>query len=82
MTDENKIVVETKECFCQSKWFKKLFYLGLGEFRYINNINIPQNEFVEFISEGSNVNLEKIEKPSNDTVPMPDDSFVPTCVIY
>ena len=27
-------------------------------------------------------NLEKTEKPSNDTVPMPDDSFVPTCVIY
>ena len=27
-------------------------------------------------------NLEKAEKPSNDTVPMPDDSFVPTCVIY
>ena len=26
--------------------------------------------------------LEKINKPSNDTVPMPDDSFVPTCVIY
>lgn len=27
-------------------------------------------------------NIEKINKPSNDTVPMPDDSFVPTCVIY
>ena len=26
--------------------------------------------------------IEKTEKPSNDTVPMPDDSFVPTCVIY
>ena len=26
--------------------------------------------------------IEKINKPSNDTVPMPDDSFVPTCVIY
>lgn len=28
------------------------------------------------------INLSKTEKPSNDTVPMPDDSFVPTCVIY
>lgn len=26
--------------------------------------------------------IEKINKPSNDTVQMPDDSFVPTCVIY
>ena len=26
--------------------------------------------------------IEKINKPSSDTVPMPDDSFVPTCVIY
>lgn len=26
--------------------------------------------------------IDKINKPSNDTVPMPDDSFVPTCVIY
>ena len=28
------------------------------------------------------LSVEKINKPSNDTVPMPDDSFVPTCVIY
>lgn len=28
------------------------------------------------------INIEKINKPSNDTVQMPDDSFVPTCVIY
>lgn len=26
--------------------------------------------------------IDKTNKPSNDTVPMPDDSFVPTCVIY
>lgn len=32
----------------QEKWFKKLFYLGLGEFRYINNIEISEEEFFEF----------------------------------
>lgn len=26
--------------------------------------------------------IEKTNKPANDTVQMPDDSFVPTCVIY
>ena len=36
----------------QEKWFKKLFYLGLGEFRFVNNINVSEDEFVNFISEG------------------------------
>lgn len=36
----------------QEKWFKKLFYLGLGEFRYINNIEISEEEFFEFKSCG------------------------------
>lgn len=42
----------------QSKWFKKLYYLGLGEFRFVNNINISEEEFVEFISKGNKLNLE------------------------
>lgn len=32
MTDENKVVVETKECFCQSKWFKKFLVKALAVF--------------------------------------------------
>lgn len=36
----------------QEKWFRKLFYLGLGEFRFINHINISENKFVKFISKG------------------------------
>lgn len=43
----------------QEKWFKKLFYLGLGEFRFINNIKIEQNELVNFVSMGES--LEVIE---------------------
>lgn len=26
--------------------------------------------------------IDKTDKPENDTVPMPDDTYVPTCVIY
>ena len=45
----------------QEKWYKKLFYLGLGEFRFINKIDIKEDEFVRFTSEG-----EKIEVNSED----------------
>ena len=36
----------------QEAWYRKLFYLGLGEFRYRNNIDVEEEDFVEFISEG------------------------------
>ena len=45
----------------QENWFKKLYYQGLGEFRFINNIKIEQNKLVEFISIG-----EEIEVKQND----------------
>jgi len=32
----------------QKDFWKKLFYFGLGEFRFINNIDIERDEFVEF----------------------------------
>ena len=33
----------------QQKWFKKLYYNGLGEFLYLNKISISQDDFVNFI---------------------------------
>lgn len=42
----------------QEKWFKKLYYLGLGEFRFVNNINIEKEDFVKFISKGQKVKIE------------------------
>ena len=42
----------------QKAWYKKLYYLGLGEFRFVNKISILQEEFVEFISEGEQLELE------------------------
>lgn len=34
----------------QKHWFKKLYYNGTGEFRYINKIHITQEEFVNFVA--------------------------------
>lgn len=38
----------------QKEFFQKLFYKGLGEFRYVNNINISMEEFVEFVNVDEN----------------------------
>ena len=46
------------DCF-QENWFKKLFYLGLGEFRYVNNIKVSESELLEFISEGEILEFEE-----------------------
>lgn len=32
----------------QKEWWKKLYYNGLGEFMYINGIDIPMDELLEF----------------------------------
>lgn len=52
----------------QKKWFRKLFYLGLGEFRYVNNINIKEEDFVEFICEGNSLELEEIKESLNGVI--------------
>lgn len=51
----------------QKKWFEKLYYNGTGEFRYINNIHMSQDEFVNFIT---NENMESRipEKLADDTL--------------
>ncbi len=36
----------------QIKWWKKLYFLGLGEFFYRNDIIVNQEDFVDIISEG------------------------------
>ena len=45
----------------QVNWFKKLYYLGLGEFRFVNNIDIPMEDFVEFISKGEKLEINEEE---------------------
>jgi len=34
----------------QEEWFKKIFYLGLGEFRFVNKIEVSQDDLVHFVS--------------------------------
>lgn len=53
----------TKE---QIAWLKKLMYLGLGEFRYKNNIKVAQEDFVEIVTEGPEIKAEKFEGTLND----------------
>lgn len=45
----------------QVNWFKKLYYLGLGEFRFVNNIDISMEDFVEFISKGEKLEINEEE---------------------
>lgn len=39
----------------QKLWFRKLYYLGLGEFRYRNNIEISEEDFVQFENLGEKI---------------------------
>lgn len=42
----------------QIEWFKKLYYYGLGEYRYINKINISQEEMMNIIVEAKSKEIE------------------------
>ena len=55
----------------QEKWFKKLFYLGLGEFRYINKIKLDEDELVDFISKGEKLELENEEDSNQNGIVIP-----------
>ena len=48
----------------QINWFKKLYYYGLGEYRYINNINISQEKLMNITVEAnkSNVKIKHIDR--------------------
>ena len=52
----------------QKLWYRKLFYLGLGEFRYVNNIKTEEEAFVEFYSEGKELLLEELKKENNGII--------------
>jgi hypothetical protein len=36
----------------QAEWWKKLWFMGLGEFFYVNGINADRESFVEIVSDG------------------------------
>lgn len=41
----------------QCAWWKKLYYLGLGEFFYLNSIPADEQDFMTIISEGKELDL-------------------------
>jgi len=56
----------------QKKWWKKLWYMGLGELFFVNGINADPESFVEIISEGSfdSSLVEKERQPKGCLVPI------------
>lgn len=43
----------------QISWFQKLFFDGLGEFRYVNQILVPKEEFLEIVVDSPKVDIKK-----------------------
>lgn len=45
----------------EENWFKKLYYNGLGEFFYVNGIEITQDDLFEFIVTGQDIDINNVE---------------------
>ena len=56
----------------QKDWFKKLYYNGLGEFIYLNDIAVTQDELVDFVVKFEGEKFEKIEVQTkeNNIIPI------------
>ena len=67
---ENFIIECGKIDEFQEKWFRKIFYLGLGEFRYINNIKISEDKFISFKSLGEKIDV-------NENTSILDGNIIP-----
>lgn len=44
---------------CQKKWWRHLYYEGLGEFRYLNGIDCPERDFLR-IESGTEKDFERV----------------------
>ncbi len=44
----------------EQNWFKKLFYNGLGEFFYKNNIEVSEDELFTFINKGEKIVIDNV----------------------
>jgi hypothetical protein len=45
----------------QIAWWKKLYFLGLGEFFYLNNITTDENSFMSIFSHGEKINSSNLK---------------------
>lgn len=55
---------------CQKKWWRHLYYQGLGEFRYLNGINCSEHDFLR-IESGTNRDFAALDAPLEDRVLIP-----------
>ena len=55
---------------CQKKWWRHLFYLGLGEFRYLNGIECSEQDFLR-IESGTNREVAPIDVKLEEKVLIP-----------
>jgi len=63
----------------QQEWFRKLFFLGLGEFRYKNNIKTLEEDFISFQNQGSKIEIKEMAEPL-DGVLIPIGGGKDSCV--
>ena len=54
----------------QIKWFKKLYYNGLGEFLYVNNIKVEQDELFTITSLGDKIDFDISYKGKGNLIPI------------
>lgn len=64
----------------QIKFWKKIYYYGLGELFYRNNINVKIDDFVSIKSEGKEINIEKQSNDNNSGIIIPVGGGKDSCV--
>ena len=55
---------------CQKKWWRHLYYNGLGEFRYLNGIDCSEHDFLR-IESGTDRDFKRIDMPLRETALIP-----------
>lgn len=55
---------------CQKKWWRHLYYLGLGEFRYLNGIECSEQDFLR-IESGTNRGFAPVDMPLEEKALIP-----------
>ena len=55
---------------CQKKWWRHLYYNGLGEFRYLNGINCSEHDFLR-IESGTDRDFKNVDVPLGERTLIP-----------
>lgn len=55
---------------CQKKWWRHLYYQGLGEFRYLNGIECSEHDFLR-VESGTNRDFQPVAVPLDEKVLIP-----------